>query len=219
MTNRADPSIATSLAGRYVKLEPFNEETASLGAGEHLCGSKNGDLWKFIPLNCPETNQQLVAMMQFTAANLGWITYAIKCSERDMVVGMASLMGIRAEHRSAEVGCVVFGKEMQRTPLGTETIFLLASHLFDDLKYRRFEWKCDNLNKASKSAALRFGFEYEGLFRKDMIVNGRNRDTAWFAMIDDRWNHIRQAYNDWLSPDNFTNAGQQKSGLSQLVNS
>jgi RimJ/RimL family protein N-acetyltransferase len=129
---------------------------------------------------------------------------------------MASYMRIRPEAGSAEVGSVVFSKALQRTAAATEAIFLMARHLFEDRGYRRFEWKCDNQNAASVRAARRFGFTAEGVFRQDMVVKGRNRDTAWFSILDGEWPRIRSAFEQWLAPENFDPAGQQRRSLAAI---
>ena len=105
---------------------------------------------------------------------------------------------------------------MARTPLATEALYLFARHAFDDLGYRRFEWKCNALNAPSRRAALRFGFAFEGVFRQHMVVKGKNRDTAWYAMIDKDWPVIRRAFEEWLDPANFDNQGWQKRRLEEI---
>ena len=121
------------------------------------------------------------------------------------------------EHGAIEIGNIWFSPELQRTPAATETIFLLAKHAFDDLGYRRLEWKCNALNEPSRSAAIRFGFQFEGVFLNHRVVKGRNRDTAWFAITDQRWPAIRAAFEAWLSPENFDADGSQRSRLSELT--
>ena len=105
---------------------------------------------------------------------------------------------------------------MARSPLATEALFLFARHAFDDLGYRRFEWKCNNNNEPSKRAAERFGFQHEGLFRQAMVIKGENRDTAWFSIIDGEWPIVAKAFDAWLSPDNFDADGQQKRKLEDI---
>jgi RimJ/RimL family protein N-acetyltransferase len=122
-------------------------------------------------------------------------------------------MRLRPEHGSVEIGCVVFGKALQKTRGATEAIYLMAKHAFSDLGYRRFEWKCDNDNADSKNAALRFGFEFEGVFRNDMVMKGRNRDTAWFSIIDTDWPIVKAGFETWLSAQNFDENGRQISSL------
>jgi RimJ/RimL family protein N-acetyltransferase len=113
----------------------------------------------------------------------------------------------------------VFAPELQRTTAATEAIYLLARHAFDDLGYRRLEWKCNALNAASRRAAERFGFTVEGVFRKHQIVKGRNRDTAWYAIIDDEWPAIRTGFQSWLSSENFDGGGHQIRSLEELTDS
>ena len=112
--------------------------------------------------------------------------------------------------RVIEVGHIVYGGPLQRTPLATEAQYLLACYAFETLRYRRYEWKCNALNAASRRAALRFGFSFEGIFRQHMIVKGRNRDTAWFAMMDHEWPAVRAGFEAWLAPENFDAAGRQR---------
>lgn len=128
--------------------------------------------------------------------------------------GRQALMRIEPAHGVIEIGNILWGPAIARTRIATEALFLIASHVFDDLGYRRLEWKCDNNNEPSKRAATRFGFAFEGLFRQHMVVKGLSRDTAWFAIIDKNWPRLRAGYEAWLSPDNFDPAGQQLSKLS-----
>ena len=132
------------------------------------------------------------------------------------MLGMASYMRIRPEHGSAEVGFVCFSKAMQRTPAATEAMYLMARHLFDDLGYRRYEWKCDNANEKSRRAAERLGFAFEGVFRQDMVMKGRNRDTAWYSMLDTEWPAAKAAFEAWLAPENFDGEGRQRNKLADI---
>lgn len=131
-------------------------------------------------------------------------------------VGLLSLMAIRPDMRVVEIGNIVYSPAMQRTPLATETQYLLARYVFELLGYRRYEWKCDALNAPSRRAALRYGFSFEGIFRQHMIAKGRNRDTAYFSMLDREWPSRKRAFERWLAPDNFDGNGRQKSRLSAL---
>ena len=142
-------------------------------------------------------------------------SYAIIDSER-RILGIFALMAIRPEHRVIEVGHVVYSPALQRTPLATEAQYLLARYAFETLGYRRYEWKCDALNAASRRAALRYGFTFEGIFRQHMIGKGRNRDTAWYAMLDSEWPARKRSFERWLAPDNFTAEGRQKASLSTM---
>jgi RimJ/RimL family protein N-acetyltransferase len=131
--------------------------------------------------------------------------------------GMASYLNIVSAHGCIEIGHIWFAPPLQKTRGATEAIFLMMRHVFDDLGYRRLEWKCNALNEASMRAARRFGFTYEGTFRQHMVVKGRNRDTAWFALLDREWPAVRAAFERWLHPDNFDAAGRQRTSLSALM--
>ncbi len=129
---------------------------------------------------------------------------------------MASFMRITPGMGVIEIGNIWFGAAIQRTPQATEAIYLMTRHAFEDLGYRRFEWKCDALNERSRRAALRFGFTFEGIFRQHMVVKGRNRDTAWYAIGDGEWPAIKASFERWLAPENFAAAGRQRVSLSEL---
>ena len=131
-------------------------------------------------------------------------------------IGIATLMEVRPAMRVIEVGNIVYSPALQRTPLGTEAQYLLARYAFETLGYRRYEWKCNALNAPSRRAAARYGFVFEGVFRQHMIVKGRNRDTAWYSMLDHEWPARRSAYERWLAPTNFDAAGRQIVSLSSL---
>lgn len=131
--------------------------------------------------------------------------------------GVLSFLRMEPEHGVAEVGHIWFGPALQRTRAATEAIFLTMAHVFDDLGYRRFEWKCNALNAASRRAAVRYGFTFEGIFAKHLVLKGRNRDSSWYAMTDDDWPHVKQAFTTWLADANFDADGRQKVALSELI--
>ena len=141
-------------------------------------------------------------------------SYAVTAEGR--AIGIVTLMEIRPAMRVIEVGNIVYGTPLQRTPLATEAQYLIARYAFETLGYRRYEWKCNALNAPSRRAAARFGFTYEGLFRQHLIVKGRSRDTAWFSMLDSEWPARKAAFERWLSPQNFDSAGRQRESLSAL---
>ena len=132
------------------------------------------------------------------------------------VAGRQTFMRMDPANGVAEIGHIYWGPLVSRKPAATEALYLFARHLFDDLGYRRFEWKCDNENTPSKRAALRFGFRHEGVFHQHLIIKGRNRDTAWFAMLDKDWGKLRSSYEAWLSADNFDAAGSQRQRLEEF---
>jgi RimJ/RimL family protein N-acetyltransferase len=125
-------------------------------------------------------------------------------------------MRIKPQHGVIEVGNVVFSPMLQRSRAATEAMYLMASHVFDRLGYRRYEWKCNAENAASRRAAQRFGFTFEGIFRRHMVTKGRNRDTAWFSMLDEEWPDRKRAFEAWLDPANFDADGGQRRGLTQI---
>jgi RimJ/RimL family protein N-acetyltransferase len=131
-------------------------------------------------------------------------------------LGLVTLLEIRPAMRVIEVGFIVYSPALQRTPLATETQYLLARYVFETLGYRRYEWKCDSLNAPSRRAALRYGFVFEGIFRQHMITKGRNRDTAYFSMLDSEWAARKLAFERWLGPENFDSGGRQKLSLATL---
>ncbi len=144
------------------------------------------------------------------------LSYAIADRASGLPLGIATLMEIRPAMRVIEVGNLVYSPALQRTVAATEAQYLLAKYVFEELGYRRYEWKCNALNAPSRRAALRLGFTFEGIFRQHMVVKGRNRDTAWFAMLDSEWPGRKAAFERWLAPENFDAAGRQRLSLSAL---
>ena len=205
------------LKGRYIDLEPVVWDSHGTELAKHIAGTKAAELWTYVPIGPFEDDGALQDVMSFAGAQFGWESMAIISKTNGKALGTASYMRIRELHGSAEVGCVVFGEALQKTREATEVIYLMAKHVFEDLGYRRFEWKCHNDNDASKKAAIRFGFTFEGVFRNDMVVKGKNRDTAWFSMIDTEWPVVKSAYQAWLLPDNFDAAAQQLKPLKTFL--
>jgi RimJ/RimL family protein N-acetyltransferase len=150
------------------------------------------------------------------AASADPLFFAIVDLESQRARGMASFMRIVPEHGVIEIGHIWFAPVMQRTREATEAIYVVARHAFDDLGNRRLEWKCNALNDASRRAALRFGFTYEGVFRQHLVVKGRNRDSAWYSMLDGEWPRARAAFETWLRADNFDAHGRQLRSLADI---
>jgi RimJ/RimL family protein N-acetyltransferase len=161
----------------------------------------------------PRGLEDVRAWIAKNAAAEDLVVHAVVDKASGIAGGRQSYMRIVPEHGVIEIGNILWGPAIARTRVATEALFLAAQHVFDDLGYRRFEWKCNNLNGPSKAAAKRFGFTFEGIFRQHMWVKGANRDTAWFAMIDGDWPRIRAAYERWLEPANFDAAGRQRTRL------
>ena len=202
-----------TLKGRYGRLEKLKADHAadlwSVFAG-------HDQVWTYIGADGPFANAaEFVPCIERRAAADDPYAYAI-IDASDRAVGYLTLMRIVPEMRVIEVGHVLYSPALQRTPLGTETQYLLARYVFETLGYRRYEWKCDALNAPSWRAALRYGFVYEGTFRQYMIAKGRNRDNAWFSMLDGEWPARKLSFERWLAPENFDNEGRQKLSLAAL---
>jgi RimJ/RimL family protein N-acetyltransferase len=207
---RPGPVILKGRYGRLEKLKP--EHAADLWAA--FAG--HDQVWTYIAADGPfATAADFVPCVERRAAADDPYAYAI-IDPSDRAVGYVTLLRIVPEMRVIEVGHVLYSPALQRTPLGTETQYLLARYVFETLGYRRYEWKCDALNAPSRRAALRYGFVYEGTFRQNMIAKGRNRDNAWFSMLDSEWPVRKRNFERWLTPENFDNEGRQKISLAAL---
>ncbi len=209
------PGEAT-LVGRMVRVEPYDEDRHGAGLAEAVAGPGNLTTWQYMPRGPYPDKSRFVEEFGTWVTGDNWNSYVIVDKASDTVTGTASYMRQRPANGSIEIGAVAFSHTLRRSTHATEAIFLMASHVFEDLGYRRFEWKCHNENAASKRAAERFGFLYEGIFRNDMVMKGKNRDTAWYAMTDDDWPAIKAGFVAWLSPSNFDANGQQKASLEAL---
>ena len=152
------------------------------------------------------------------AASTDPLFFAVIDRQSGQASGMASYLNIVPDMGCIEIGHIWFAPPLQKTRGGDRGDLLMMRHVFDDLGYRRLEWKCNALNEASMRAARRFGFTYEGTFRQRMVVKGRNRDTAWFSLLDREWPAVRAAFERWLAPANFDAAGRQRTSLSALMN-
>lgn len=205
-----------TLEGRYASLEPLNWVKHGASLSQHLAGDDKADLWTYIPIGPFKDAKWFMEKFEDRRRESGWNTLVIHARDSAEALGMASYMRVRPEHGSCEVGCVVFGEALKRSRIATDAIFVMACHVFEDLGYRRFEWKCDSFNKPSLRAAKRLGFTFEGVFRNDLIVKGRNRDTAWFSITDAEWPVRKARLERWLDPANFGADGQQKTSLSSL---
>ncbi len=199
------------LEGRYVRLEPLDQRHATdLFEVSVMPGGPERYRWLF--QYAPEQLTDVESWIE--ATNAGPDRYvAVIDKGNGKAVGRQGWMRISPQHASIEIGGIYWGLPMARTRLATEALYLFACHAFDDLGYRRFEWKCNALNEPSRAAAARFGFTFEGVFRQDMIIKGQSRDTAWFSIIDGEWPALRAEYERWLAPENFDAEGWQKTRL------
>ncbi len=209
---RPRPAL-TVLNGRFGRLEPL-----AAAHGDDLWNAVKGEdaLWNYMFYG-PWRGQAAFARWLEERARLADPLYwAVVDGASGRAVGLATFLEIRPDRGVIEIGHLVFSPAMQRTALATEVIYLLARYAFDGLGYRRVEWKCDNRNEPSKRAALRLGFEFEGVFRNHMVVKERNRDTAWFAIIGEDWPGVRAAFEAWLAPANFDGVGRQRRRLEDV---
>ncbi|MFZ7214755.1 GNAT family N-acetyltransferase [[Pasteurella] aerogenes] len=202
------------LEGRFCRLEKLSCEKHGNDLFEVYSSPLN--YWTYLPLFPFEQKADCFAYLSKMETSQDPYYFAIIDKTTGQAVGTFALMRIDPNHRVIEVGWVVFSPQMQRSKVGTEAHFLLANYVFETLKYRRYEWKCDSLNQASNRAAKRLGFSFEGTFRQAQVYKGRNRDTNWYSMLDFEWQHKKQRFHRWLSDDNFQSDGQQKIALSAM---
>ncbi|NTF88062.1 GNAT family N-acetyltransferase [Agrobacterium rhizogenes] len=202
-----------TLEGRYVRLEPLHaaHHSTDLFASAQAPGAD--DRFRYLFENAPADLAAFTPWLEKAAASTDPLFFATIDKRTGRAEGRQALMRIDPAHGVIEIGSILWGPAIARSRVTTETLYLFASYVFDTLGYRRFEWKCNNLNEPSKRAAERFGFSFEGIFRQHMVAKGQNRDTAWFAMIDADWPRLKAGYERWLSPENFDEAGRQKSKL------
>jgi RimJ/RimL family protein N-acetyltransferase len=210
----------TVLGGTHVRLEPVDAgaHAASLYRRSHG-RPEDAALWTYLAYGPFEGEGAFANWLAERARSEDPLFFALVEQASGAAAGMASYLNIVPVNGSIEIGHIWFAPSLQKSRAATEAIFLLARHVFDDLGYRRLEWKCDALNAPSMRAARRFGFTYEGTFRQHMIVKGRNRDTAWFALLDRDWPLQRAAFERWLADDNFDADGRQRVALSSLTSS
>ena len=207
----------TVLAGSHVRLRPVDPADAeSLFAASHR---PDGDpaTWTYLPEGPYASPDQLRLRLIDAARSDDPLYFALVALPAERALGIASYLRITPEFGVIEIGHIWFGAGLRRTVAATEAIYLLARNAFDELGYRRLEWKCNALNAASRRAAQRFGFTFEGVFRKHQIVKGRNRDTAWYAITDDEWPAIRAGYQAWLDRANLGAEARQRRSLGELI--
>ena len=198
-----------ALEGRYTRLEPLTLSHA----GGLFKASSEAQRFDYLPDAPPASLSDVQAWIDRSLKNGELLFSSVVDRATGEVTGRQALMRIEPAHGVIEIGNILWGPQISRTRISTEAFFLHAKYVFDELGYRRFEWKCNDRNEPSKAAAARFGFKYEGLFRQHMVVKGVNRDTAWFSIIDREWPAIRTAFERWLDPSNFDSAGRQKAKL------
>ena len=204
------------MEGRFVRLEPLSADRHGLQLFEASSVPDALDRFRYLGELPPKTLDEFRLWLEKAEASRDPLYFAVIDKKSGEVAGRQTYLRTDAANGVTEIGHIYWGPLISQTPATTEALYLFARHVFDELGYRRFEWKCNNDNEPSKRAALRYGFQFEGIFRKHMIIKGKNRDTAWYAMTDDDWKVAKPAFEAWLSPSNFDAQGQQIRTLASL---
>ena len=206
-----------AMEGRFSRIEMLDAErhAAQLHAANSL--DREGRIWTYLPYGPYAEEAPYRDWVANMAKSEDPLFHAILDRQSGKALGVASYLRIEAPVGVIEVGHINYSPALQRTAAATEAMFLMMRRVFDELGYRRYEWKCDALNAPSRLAAERLGFRFEGIFRQATIYKGRNRDTAWYAIIDQDWPKLRAVYEEWLAPQNFDAAGRPKQRLSEMM--
>jgi RimJ/RimL family protein N-acetyltransferase len=207
----------TPIAGRYCRVEPLEIDHHAAELYEAYSADRDGHLWTYLPWGPYADFDAFLAGTKAGLQRENFITYAVIDAVSGRAVGVASYLNINLSAGSIEVGGIAYSPALQKKPAGTEAMFLMMRRAFDELGYRRYEWKCNALNAPSRAAALRYGFRFEGIFRQADVVKGRNRDTAWLSITDGEWPKIKAVFERWLDPANFDGDGKQRLSLSALT--
>lgn len=214
-TPRPAPTPVT-LTGRRVRIEPLDPSRHATDLAAAYRAAPDDSMWTYLGYGPFADDDAYRAHVEAAAASADPLHLTVVHLTTGRAVGTFALMRHDAANGVVEVGHVVFSPLLARTPASTEAQYLLMAHVFDDLGFRRYEWKCDALNAPSRTAAERLGFRFEGVFRQALVVKGRNRDTAWFSILDTEWPALRTAYEEWASDDNLDEAGRQRRSLADL---
>jgi len=201
------------LNGKYCFLEPVNRKKHSKDLFKNFSLDKKGIDWTYMPTGPYKTEKSLKKYLKAKNFTGNPFFYAIYSKRLRSYCGLASYLRIKPQIGTIEVGWITYAPNLQRTVEATEAMYLMMKNVFEDLGYRRYEWKCDNLNKRSKKSALRLGFKFEGIFRQATIYKNRNRDTAWYSIIDKEWPNYKKKYLTYLKKSNFTEANRQRKKL------
>ena len=205
------------MEGRFCRLVPLDPATHARELFEANQLDKDGRNWTYLSVGPFAEFEGYRNWLEQAAKSDDPLFHTIVDAKTGKAVGVATFMRIDRANGVIEVGNINYSPLLQKKPAATEAMFLMMRRAFDELGYRRYEWKCDSLNAPSRAAALRLGFQYEGLFRQAVVYKGRNRDTTWFSIIDGEWPALRGAYEQWLAPANFDAEGRQRQKLSELI--
>ena len=206
--------LPATLRGRYATLEPLDAERHASALWQAVKG--HDELWAWLPDGPYATESDLRHAIEEKQSAAEAVFLAIMPAATGTAAGYASYMRMEPAQGVVEVGNILLAPQLQRTTAVTEAMYLMAAHVFDQLGYRRYEWKCNAKNEPSRRAALRLGFTFEGIFRQHMVVKSENRDTAWFSMLDHEWPARRRAFEAWLNPANFDKEGRQRQSLASV---
>jgi RimJ/RimL family protein N-acetyltransferase len=207
----------TPAEGRLCRIEPLEPARHAPALFEAVSDDREGRMWTYLSAGPFRDLGSYRSWLEAHTAGDDPMCYAIVDKGTGAAIGTSSYIRIDPKAGTIEVAHVTFSPRLQRTAIATEAMFLMMRRVFEELGYRRYEWKCNTLNAASRRAALRLGFTYEGLFRQATVVKGRNRDTAWFSILDSEWPVLKRGYERWLDPGNFDRAGRQRQALGALI--
>ncbi len=206
----------TPMTGRFCTVAPLDPERDAAQLFAAYGDDRDGRMWTYLPREPYATLEDMRQWAETACRSADPLVHTIIDNATGAAVGTANYMRIDRAVGVIEIGSITYSPRLQRRPAGTEAMYLMMRRVFDELGYRRYEWKCNSLNAPSRAAATRFGFQYEGLFRQAMVVKGRNRDTAWFSIIDNEWPALRAAFERWLEPANFAADGTQRRSLASF---
>src|SRR5689334_12503177 len=205
------------MEGRFCRIEILDPERHAAEIYEANTADRDGRTWTYLGYGPFANYADYRAWAEAAAKSTDPLFHAIVDLSTGKAVGIASYLRIDAQVGVIEVGHIHYSPALQKTSAATESMYLLMRRAFDELGYRRYEWKCDALNAGSRRAAIRLGFRFEGIFRQATIYKGRNRDTAWYAITDREWPILKPCFEQWLHPENFDRRGQQRQALSALI--
>ncbi|MGY9071339.1 MAG: GNAT family N-acetyltransferase [Acidimicrobiales bacterium] len=207
----------TAMDGRFCRLEPTDATLHADQLHSTYTSATDGKDWTYLPYGPFDSQPEFTQWLQSVSESEDPLFHTVVDTTTALAIGLASYLRIDPALGVIEVGHIHFSPLLQRKPAATEAMFLMMQRVFDELGYRRYEWKCDSLNAPSKRAAARLGFQHEGTFRQATMYKGRNRDTDWFSILDTEWPKLRSAYEQWLAPSNFDARGQQRSSLGSFT--
>jgi RimJ/RimL family protein N-acetyltransferase len=206
------PIPKTPMHGRTCDVVPLQPDHAS-DLHDAFTTDKTGALWTYMPTGPFQSAGDYADWVAKAAISEDPLFFAVIDKSQGKPVGVASFLRIQPENGVVEVGYITFSPALQRTVMATEAMYLMMNRTLGKLGYRRYEWKCDALNAPSRQAAARLGFQYDGLFKQALVYKGRNRDTAWYSILDHDWPRLQAGFEAWLDPANFDTTGQQKTAL------